>query len=86
MEPTLHAGQGLIGFRNRRVSVGQLRCFEHPHQPSFWMVKRVVDHDGTTMRVESDNRSVPTVDSRRFGAVPIADSYRVVVRIPTRWM
>ena len=38
------------------------------------------------MRIVSDNTDVATVDSRRFGAVPIAGSYRVIVRIPRRWM
>jgi len=86
MEPTLVAGQGLIGLRSERSSVGQLRCFEHPEQPGFWMVKRVIECGETDMRVGSDNTTVPTVDSRQFGAVPIANSYRVVVRIPPRWM
>jgi hypothetical protein len=86
MEPTLVAGQGLVGWRTRRVSVGELRCVEHPDEPGFWLVKRVAARDGTSMTVASDNRAVATVDSRRFGPVPIAGSYRVVVRVPARWM
>ena len=87
MEPTLVAGQGLVGLRWWPAREGQLRCVEHPERPGFCLVKRVasVAADGT-MRVSSDNRGVPTVDSRQFGAVPVPGTYRVIVRIPLRWM
>ncbi len=87
MEPTLVAGQGLVGLRWSRVRTAELRCVEHPDRPGFWLVKRVewVGDDGT-MRVASDNADVAAVDSRRFGPVPVAGSYRVVVRVPRRWM
>ncbi|MFK7916820.1 MAG: S26 family signal peptidase [Ilumatobacter sp.] len=92
MEPTLVHGQGLVGVRSSRAAAGQLRCFEHPHRPGFWMVKRVhsvVADNGAseaTMDMLSDNTSVPTVDSRHFGPVRVEGSYRVIVRIPRRWM
>lgn len=90
MEPTLESGQGLIALRTSTAAVGQLRCFEHPDRPGFWLVKRVesmLDLDGITMmHVVSDNTRVATVDSRRFGAVPVAGSYRVVVKVPLRLM
>ena len=88
MEPTLAEGQGLIGWRTARVRPDELRCVEHPTHPGFWLVKRVesVDASAGTMRVRSDNDDAPTVDSRRFGPVPVAGSYRVVVRIPRHWM
>ncbi len=38
------------------------------------------------MRVTSDNVDVDAVDSRRFGPVRIAGSYRVVLRVPSRLM
>ncbi len=87
MEPTLVAGQGLIGFRWNRVRPDELRCVEHPDRPGFWLVKRVesVGDDGT-MRIASDNADVGAVDSRRFGPVPVAGSYRVIIRVPRRWM
>ncbi len=87
MEPTLVDGQGLLTMPSDRARAGQVRCVEHPERPGFWLVKRVADvrRDGT-MTVESDNRSAPTADSRSFGPVPVAGSYRVVVRIPRRWM
>lgn len=86
MEPTLIDGQGLIALRSGRARLGQLRCVEHPMRRGFWLVKRVASIDGETMTVSSDNRSVDTVDSTRFGGVPIVGSYRVVLRIPSRLM
>jgi hypothetical protein len=86
MEPTLVDGQGLIGVRRSRVRVGQLRAFEHPDRPDFWLVKRVASVSGDSMIVESDNRDIPTIDSNTFGPVDGAGSYRIVVRVPRRWM
>ena len=86
MEPTLVDGQGLIAVRNSTAKPGQLRCLEHPSQPGFWLVKRVESVDGATMRVASDNLDVEAVDSRRFGPVPVAGSYRVVLKVPKRLM
>ena len=99
MEPTLVAGQGLIGVRTTSARIGQIRCLEHPTRPGFWLVKRVswVGRHGNTdgnnegnmdgyMTVSSDNLEVDAVDSRRFGPVRAAGSYLVVVRIPLRWM
>jgi hypothetical protein len=90
MVPTLVDGQGLVAVRSRRARPGQLRCLEHPLRPGFWLVKRVASVDphesGANMTVSSDNRTIDTVDSRRFGAVPVAGSYRVIIRIPRRLM
>jgi hypothetical protein len=87
MEPTLVDGQGLIAIRSGSVRVGQLRCLEHPDRPDFWLVKRVADvHDDGTMSVLSDNRESTLADSRSFGPVPVAGSYRVVLRVPRRLM
>lgn len=86
MEPTLVDGQGLLAVRNGRAAAGQLRCVEHPARPGFWLVKRVAQVDGDAMTVASDNVGVPTVDSSTFGPVPVAGSYRVVIRIPRRLM
>ncbi|MEM9517007.1 MAG: S26 family signal peptidase [Actinomycetota bacterium] len=87
MEPTLVAGQGLVARTTRRARPGELRCVEHPEHPGFWLVKRVdsVDAAAGTMRVHSDNHDAATVDSRQFGRVAIAGSYRVVLRVP-RWL
>jgi hypothetical protein len=86
MEPTLVDGQGLIGVQWGRPAVGQLRTFEHPDRAGFWLVKRVTAVSGDSMIVESDNPHVGAVDSNQFGPVNVAGSYRVVVRVPQRWM
>jgi len=86
MEPTLFAGQGLVALRWWPARAGQLRCVEHPERAGFWLVKRVASIADGWMQVSSDNRTVPTVDSQQFGAVPAAGSYRVIVRIPRRLM
>lgn len=86
MEPTLVDGQGLVGIRLGLVRRGQLRTFEHPDLPGFWLIKRVTAVSGDSMIVESDNRDIATEDSRSFGPVDTAGSYRVAVRVPRRWM
>ena len=87
MEPTLVDGQGLIAVASPRARSGQLRCFEHPERPGFWLVKRVADaHPDGSMTVSSDNAEATVADSRSFGPVRVAGSYRVVMRIPRRWM
>ncbi|MCH9834191.1 S26 family signal peptidase [bacterium] len=86
MEPTLIAGQGLIGLRQNRVRPGELRCVEHPGEPGLWLVKRVESVDRSAMRIASDNTDVAAVDSRLFGPVPILGSYRVIACVPLRWM
>ena len=87
MRPTLVPGQGLVGLPLRRTRPGQLRVLAHPERPEIWIVKRVerVLPDGR-MTVLSDNRSATRADSRSFGPVPVDGTYRVVVRVPRRWM
>lgn len=82
MRPTLEPGTGLIGIRTPRARVGELRVFEHPDHADFWLVKRVVAASDGRMRVLSDDHIRPTVDSRKFGAVDVAGSYRVLLRVP----
>lgn len=85
MEPTLVEGQGLVATGYGRARPGQVRCFEHPQRPGFWLVKRVsAVHPDGSMTVSSDNPA--GVDSREFGAVPVAGSYRVLVAVPRRFM
>lgn len=87
MEPTLVDGQGLVAVPTRRAAPGQLRCVEHPRRPGFWLVKRVSEvHPDGTMSVLSDSAEATMADSRSFGPVPIAGSYRVVLRVPRRLM
>lgn len=85
MEPTLVDGQGLVAVAWGRARPGQLRIFVHPWHPGRWLVKRVTDVRGDgTMLVGSDNAGATRADSREFGAVPVAGSYRVVLRVPAR--
>lgn len=86
MEPALHEGDGLVAVRSPALRRGQLRCFEHPWQPGLWLVKRVGDIRGTAFEARSDNPGAGAVDSRRFGLVDAVGSYRVVLRIPRRWL
>ena len=87
MEPTLVEGQGLVGLRSGRAQVGQLRVFEHPDRAGFWLVKRVAGcPDRHTMTVVADNPGAGGVDSRTFGDVPVAGSYRVLLAVPRRLM
>lgn len=84
MLPTLHPGDGLVGVRSDRVRRGQIRIFEHPAKPDFWLVKRVGHVRGDRFEALSDNAAAHTVDSRQFGDVPIAGSYRMVLRVASR--
>lgn len=86
MRPALDPGDGVIAWRSRRVRRGQIRCFEHPEQPGFWLVKRVGDVRGDRFEARSDSTAPGVVDSRRFGLVPISGSYRLLVRIPRRFL
>jgi hypothetical protein len=83
MRPGLEPGDGLVTVRSRRVRRGQLRCFEHPERPGFWLVKRVGDIGRDTFHAHSDNPD-GAADSRRFGPVPIEGSYRVLLRFKRR--
>ncbi len=82
MLPALRPGDGLIAVRTERIRRGEVRVFEHPDRPGFWLVKRVGHIRGGRFEAVSDHPDAGAVDSRRFGDVPIAGTYRVVVRVP----
>ncbi len=84
MLPTLKPGDGLVALRSLRLRRGQIRCFEHPHRPGFWLVKRVGGVSGDSFEACSDNDSAGATDSRWFGFVPSQGSYRLLFRIPRR--
>jgi hypothetical protein len=84
MLPSLRPGDGLIARRSRHVRRGQIRVFEHPERPEFWLVKRVGHVRADRFEAVSDNPAAGAVDSRSFGDVPIDGSYRLVLRIPAR--
>lgn len=81
MEPSLHAGDGVLAVRSRRARRGEIRVFEHPLRPGFWLVKRVDHVRGDRFEAVSDNPDAGAIDSRVFGDVPIAGSYRVVFTV-----
>ena len=86
MLPALVPGDGVVAWRSSRIRRGQIRCFEHPEQPGFWLIKRVGDVRRDTFEARSDNPTDGMVDSRRFGMVPIDGSYRLLVRVPHRYL
>lgn len=84
MLPAYRPGDGLVAVRSSRARRGEVRVFEHPERPGFWLVKRVGHVRGDRFEALSDNIDGGAVDSRRFGDVPIDGSYRVVLRVPAR--
>jgi hypothetical protein len=89
MRPTLRPGDGLLAVRGGNARAGQLRVFPDPTRPSRWLIKRVGEVRGhgraATFEARSDNPDAPgVVDSRRFGWVPAAGSYRVVWTVRVR--
>jgi hypothetical protein len=87
MRPALKPGDGLVAWRGGTPRRGQIRVFPDPTLPSRWLVKRVGGVRGSgrdaTFEACSDNPRAPgVVDSRRFGWVPAAGSYRVVWTVP----
>ena len=79
MRPTLNPGDGLLALRGGQPRTGQRRVFPDPTLPSRWLIKRVGEVSGSTFEARSDNPGAPgAVDSRQFGRVPAAGSYRVV--------
>jgi hypothetical protein len=86
MQPALQPGDGLLAVWWPRCRTGQIRVFADPTKPSRHLVKRVggVRRSGSGVLFEavSDNASAyGVVDSRRFGWVRAARSYRVVCRV-----
>ena len=83
MRPTLGPGDGLLALRGGAPRPGQLRVFRDPTLSSRWLVKRVGSVRGVgrnaTFEARSDNPQAPDViDSRQFGWVDAAGSYRVL--------
>ncbi len=86
MHPTLKPGDGLVALRGGRIKSGQLRVFPDPLLSTRYLVKRVGgvrrSVSGATFEALSDNAGAAGVtDSREFGWVPAARSYRVVWRV-----
>ena len=89
MRPALRPGDGLLALRGGGPRRGELRVFRDPALFSRWLVKRVGAVRGAgrsaTFEARSDNPDAPgVVDSRQFGWVPAAGSYRVVWTVSRR--
>ncbi|MGE2735725.1 S26 family signal peptidase [Mycolicibacterium vaccae] len=86
MAPFLQPGDGLLAVGCGDVKPGQVRVFPDPRGRAMYLVKRVgevwEDPDDTTFEARSDNSSAAGVtDSRHFGPVRAADTYRVVLAV-----
>ncbi|MCH9666849.1 MAG: S26 family signal peptidase [Actinomycetia bacterium] len=86
MRPALQPGDGLLAVRGGRPRQGELRVFPDPGASTRYLVKRVGVvrrlTSGTVFEALSDNAATPgATDSREFGWVPAADSYRVVWKV-----
>lgn len=86
MRPTLRPGDGLLALRGGRPRRGELRVFPDPLLSSRYLVKRVGEvrcpASGTVFEALSDNAGASgATDSREFGWVQAAKSYRVVWKV-----
>lgn len=86
MEPTLHAGEWVLGIRRpRRVAPGTVVVVDHPHRPGFQLAKRVATVAGDAVMVLGDD-AARSVDSRHFGPVPATGVVaRLVLVYHPRW-
>ena len=78
MEPALHPGDWLVvrrtiaPGRSLRVRPGQVVVARHPGRPDLLIVKRAARREPGGWWLASDNPAAGAVDSRAFGAVPLA--------------
>ena len=78
MLPTLQPDQEVVAVSTRRPEPGNLVVFEHPNQKGLWLIKRLVDNEGT---VSSDNRADSWNDSGELGPLPVSELWLVVERL-----
>lgn len=98
MRPALEPGDGLLAVPFRRPRRGQICVIRRPGGDDFWLVKRVAGVPGDVVELDgrrwsvgdgevfvlSDDPTVTTADSRRWGPLPSDDASRVVLRVPRR--
>lgn len=96
MRPALEPGDGLLAVPLRRPRTGTVCVIRRPGGGDFWLVKRIAGVPGDEVEVEgrrwsvgagqvfvlSDDTEVTRADSRRWGPLPSAGAYRVVLRVP----
>jgi signal peptidase I len=98
MRPALEPGDGLLAVPLRRPRRGRLCVVRRPGGGDLWLVKRIAGVPGDVVEVDgrrwpvgegevfvlSDDREVTRADSRRYGPLPVAGAYRVVLRVPAQ--
>src|SRR5690349_16345910 len=78
MEPALHPGDWLVVYRtiargrSLHVRPGQVWVARHRGRPDLLIVKRAARQERDGWWLTSDNPAAGGVDSRAFGAVPLA--------------
>ena len=78
MEPALYPGDWVLAWRTMapgrplRVRAGQIVVARHPGRPGLLIVKRAARQEAGGWWLASDNPAAGAVDSRAFGAVPLA--------------
>lgn len=96
MRPALEPGDGLLAVPLRRPRTGRLCVIRGPGPDPLWLVKRIAGVPGDVVEVDgrrwtvgegevfvlSDDREVTLADSRRWGPLPSAGAYRVVLHVP----
>ena len=78
MLPTLQPGQEVVAVNTRTPRPGNLVVFQHPDDASLWLIKRLVDEEGTVI---SDNSEDSAHDSHDFGPLPLSRLWSVVERL-----
>jgi len=78
MLPTLQPDQEVVAVSTRLPEPGNLVVFKHPILKDFWLIKRLVDNEGT---VSSDNSADSSHDSGELGPVPLSELWPVVERL-----
>ncbi|HEX6287415.1 MAG TPA: S26 family signal peptidase [Acidimicrobiia bacterium] len=78
MLPTLQPGQEVVAVNTRTPRPGNLVVFQHPNDTSLWLIKRLVDDEGTVL---SDNREDSAHDSHDFGPIHLSRLWNVVDRL-----
>jgi hypothetical protein len=82
MRPTLRDGDWVLAIaRPKRVRVGDVVVCDLPGREGFSIVKRIDSIDSSTLWLIGDDPTAGSVDSRSFGAIPLASiTARVVLR------
>ncbi len=78
MLPNLRPGDEVVASDHSVPYPGSIVVFEHPAGSNRWLIKRLVDEDGT---VVGDNPGDSHADSRTLGPIDLSRALRVVERL-----